>query len=122
MDPTFRASLRAFLASQDVADAIGDEAAVGRVLELIPPTPLKPHVVHTKGKTHEDHKPYDREDERGRMTQITGRSYVGPTECPDCTRGLASRGDRGMICMALPRTTEEIACHTGCVVACGQEG
>lgn len=46
----------------------------------------------------------------------TGRVNV-PTDCPDCTRGLVSRGV-DQICITLP-TTLELGGATGDVIACG---
>jgi hypothetical protein len=49
---------------------------------------------------------------------VTGRQHVGPLDCPDCTRGLVSRG-HDLICITLPRQTALRGCHPGCVVAYG---
>lgn len=38
--------------------------------------------------------------------------------CPDCTRGLVSRGG-DLICVRLTQRTKVTGCHLGCIVACG---
>lgn len=46
--------------------------------------------------------------------------YTGPTDCPDCGLGLASRGD-DMVCVRIGTFTavDVTACHEGCIIACG---
>jgi hypothetical protein len=42
------------------------------------------------------------------------------TACPDCTRGLVSRGELGLICSSLAPRLALVACHPQCFVACGR--
>lgn len=144
MDPTFAHSMRLYLAALDEehkpADdgtaicRCGDVMPEGRdrhLLELIAAAfvepELAPHVVHVKGAfvAEEpvdmiDEEDQPRRDEKGRKVKMTGRRYEGPTNCPDCTRGLVSRG-HDMICSQLSRDVELRGCHEGCLVACGRE-
>lgn len=60
-------------------------------------------------------------DGDGVLIGSPGRRYVGPTDCPDCTRGLYSRGAY-MVCMRVrpehldPREPY----RAGSIVGCGE--
>jgi hypothetical protein len=143
LDPTFAASMRLYLASLDASHApapgepgaclCGDPQPDGRdrhLLEVITETfaapELRPHVVHVKGGLVDDEPAAmldedgkARRDDRGKAVLMTGRRYVGPTVCPDCRRGLTSRGT-DLICPQLSLTSELAGCHDHCIVACGE--
>lgn len=118
MDPIFADGLRQYLEQLNVDHAAngavctcGVRMAAGRASHLLDviasavvPLPAAPHIVHVASA----------------IVGIAdgGRKYAGSTDCPDCTRGLSSRGF-DMICQRLSRTTALQACHEGCVIACG---
>jgi hypothetical protein len=54
----------------------------------------------------------------GHYTVKDGR-YVGSMDCPDCTRGLISRG-HDMICIQVPARAEIRGKKPGDIVACGR--
>ena len=64
-----------------------------------------PHVVHGPETI--------REEPPGHFAR-----YQAVTDCPDCTRGLTSRGS-DMVCPVLGLEEELHGCHPQCVVACG---
>jgi len=49
----------------------------------------------------------------------TGRRYVGAVDCPDCTRGLISRG-ADFVCVQVPRRATLKGTLPGDIVACGR--
>jgi len=151
MDPTFADHLRQYLAALVVEHQEAEPPATGclcgsdlddasladHILDVMTaavaePTELAPHVVHVDGALEELEPVYriDPEDpegkahardENGKRIKVTGRRHVGPTDCPDCGRGLSSRGASGMLCPRLSRDLELVGCHEGCIVACGLE-
>lgn len=118
MDPSFADALRRYLEQLNVDHApngavctCGVRMEAGRASHLLDviasavvPLPAAPHVVHVDSAIVE--------------INDNGRKYVGSTDCPDCTRGLGSRG-WDMICQRLDAETALQACHEGCVIACG---
>jgi hypothetical protein len=151
MDPTFAGLMRRYLASVIEDHRLADPPATGcaagdsdledgsladHVLDVVTAAfvepDLAPHVVHVDGAVV-DHKPVFRidpedpegkkhvDDEDGKPIKEKGSTHVGPLDCPDCTRGLVSRG-RDLVCIKLDRSIELLGCHRGCIVACGQEG
>jgi hypothetical protein len=44
-----------------------------------------------------------------------------PGDCPDCTRGLVSRGGT-LYCYQIRDAVQMAPCHPGCVIACGMPG
>lgn len=137
MDPTFAGHMRRYLATLGAdhavlgdgtcrcGDPLEDGSLADHVLDVLTAAfaepELAPHVVHVAGAI-EHHKPYNRIDEEsGDQVKVKGSSHVGPLDCPDCTRGLVSRG-HDLICIQLDRALELRGCHPGCIVACGREG
>lgn len=99
MDP-YAEAIRAWIATKDVEDIVGAEDQA-KLLELVPLPELRPHVVKVAREKHPD------------------RIGEAP-HCPDCGRGLTSRGD-DLICARLPLTTELRGDEAkGRVVACGE--
>jgi hypothetical protein len=156
MDPTFAGHMRRYLAAviaehrlaeppatgctagdNDLADGLADHVLDVIVAAFVEPDGT-PHVVHAAGAIEVD-EPYFRldpddpdgkrhaKDEHGKSIKVTGSRRVGPTDCPDCGRGLSSRDpgltNRGhdMICPQVDTAIELHGCHPGCIVACGQE-
>jgi hypothetical protein len=131
MDPDLRESLRAFLSDGAVVEIVGKDAQ-RQLLDLIAEPPLAPHVVHTENAILEEDqqvKTFDPDRGKGKpdgtetgspfwLIKSRHRQYLGPTSCPDCGRGLTSRGF-DMICPRLPRSTSIKGDHEGCIVACG---
>lgn len=84
---------------------------------------LHPHAVHQDSALEDLDEvtvdtPVDASDPRKKGTKVKGRRYVGLLDCPDCGRGLVSRGN-DLVCVRLSRNVRERGCHLGCVVACG---
>lgn len=150
MDPTFRHSVALYLNSLDVDHwPVDEEEATRRASLRLPPIPigwcrcgdqmidgrdrhllevitlhfaepkLKPHAVHVE-PTFEDE---DRGtfDATGKFKPkiVKVRRQVEDS-CPDCGRGLVSRG-HDMICSRLSREIDLKGDHEGCIVACGWE-
>jgi len=122
-DPTFAGLVRALL--RDVATSNPDatpaellDAIAARVEE----PKLKPHRVRLPSSAFVDlpdatvTTPADETDPRPKGTKVSGRRYDGPVDCPDCSRGLASR-DGDLICSRLDRNLK--LAGDGGIVACG---
>lgn len=102
------------------------------IAEAFVDPPLQPHAVHVEER-FEDLVPEPRihpddpdgltpeVDDSDAIVYVTGRTYLGPRACPDCAKGLTSRGF-DFICSDLPVLTDLTppACHEGCIIACGR--
>jgi hypothetical protein len=103
MDPNHRALIRSFLALDEVLERVrGDEDERDALLDLVPEPELRPHVVSLPA------------------ARVRAGAHVGPLVCPDCTRGLTSRG-HDLICSQLPASIDLRGdLKTGRIVACGE--
>ena len=121
--PSDRSIVRQYL---ELAPPEATAAELLAALDETEPPAAAPHVVHAKGGGRQAQPVIDREAPTDGMIGAkveprTGWTHTGLTECPDCHRGLVSRGDRGMICARLGLEEPMSACHGGCTVACGLE-
>jgi hypothetical protein len=102
--------VRGFLETGEVAEIVGDEgqAALIALLASADPRPvLHPHVVALPGA-------------KVKVDKDGGRRHVGVLDCPDCGRGLVSRG-ADLICPQLDvATTLAGDLDKGRIVACGE--
>lgn len=102
--------VRGFLETNEVAEIVGDEgraALVGLLESVDTRRPLKPHVVTLASA-------------KVKVDKDGGRSHVGDLDCPDCHRGLSSRGT-DLICPQLDMSTPLVGdLDKGRVVACGE--
>lgn len=113
MDPTIRQAIRDFVvdaATPDEPDgspAIDDETR-DALLARVPLPELHPHVVKLAAAVV-------------KVDKKTGdRQHAGPLICPDCGRGLVSRGT-DLICSQLPMATAPRGdLDAGRIVACGE--
>lgn len=117
--PSDRAIVRSYLETAPPTSTV--QELLDALDETEPPAPA-PHRVHTAGGGRQDQDPVDRDVDGRKVAKRTGSTHVGLVDCPDCTRGLVSRGDRGMVCSRLELEEAMSACHPGCTVACGLEG
>ena len=79
--------------------AIAD-AALAEYSLLMVEREVQPHVVHGYYK-------------------VKDGIHVGPVTCPDCTRGLVSRGT-DMVCWQVPARTPLKGTKLGDIIACGR--
>lgn len=106
MDPNLRETIRAWVGSADVLEAIGEDGQAALMAMLEPP-PLAPHLVTVK-------------EAKVKIDAQGDRSHAGVAACPDCGRGLTSRG-YDLICPRLPTSTTIAGeLDKGRIVACGE--
>lgn len=78
---------------------------------------MRPHKFHVKPLVEdEDQGTFNAAGEY--VPNVVSVRRAGADRCPDCSRGLNSRGD-ALVCSRLPTTIATKTCHDGCGVACG---
>jgi hypothetical protein len=111
-DEHVQAALAA-LEDPDVAQAALAERDVKARLAL-----AAPRQVHVEQPFATDPDVVDKSS--GALLVRGGRRYLGPVDCPDCTRGLEAMTD-GLACCQLRGQRGMKPCHEGCIIACGRE-